>query len=319
MSSCMEKRSKISLIGAGNIGSTLAHIIALEELGDVVLFDKIDGLSEGKALDLSQSTSVEGISVSISGANSYEDLQDSDVVIITAGFPRKPNMSRDDLTETNAKVIKSLGREIALHCPNAFVIVVTNPLDAMVYELQRSSGLPPQKVVGMAGILDSSRFCYFLAKELDVSIKDINSIVLGGHGDSMVPLLDHTSINGIPLRHFIKTGKISQPRLNEIMKRTRYGGAEIVNFLKTGSAFYAPASAAVAMARSYLKDENRTLPCSAQLNGEYGVSGIYMGVPVVIGKNGVEEIVELSLSQEEKEAFERSVLHVKNLVNSLDS
>lgn len=315
----MQKRPKISLIGAGNIGSTLGHLIILEQLSNVVLFDKIDGLAEGKALDIAQSSSVEGLCIDVSGSNTYKDLENSDVIIITAGSPRKPNMSRDDLTEINAIVMKSLGKEIATHCPDAFIIVVTNPLDAMVYELQRSANIPSHKVIGMAGILDSSRFCYFLAKELNVSIKDVKSLVLGGHGDSMVPLVSHTSINGVPLQHFINTGELSQQRLDEIMQRTRDGGVEIVNLLKTGSAFYAPAAAALAMARAYLKDEKRLLPCCAFLNGEYGVHNLYMGVPTVIGKNGVERIVELPLSKEEKLSFKRSTNYVQNLVKTLET
>ncbi len=315
----MKKRPKISLIGAGNIGGTLAHIIAQEKLGDVVLFDLMKGLPQGKALDIAQSTPIEGHPVNVSGSNCYKDLKGSDIVIITAGIPRKTGMSRDDLIETNAKIMKSIGKELATHCPESFVIVVTNPLDAMVYELQRSSGFPAHKVVGMAGILDSTRLRYFIAQEFKVSVQEVQALVLGGHGDSMVPLLNYTCIGGIPLSDFVKMGWVTKQRLDEIVQRTRDGGAEIVALLKTGSAFYAPATSIIAMARSYLNDEKRLLPCAAMLNGEYGVDNLYVGVPIIIGKNGVERIVELPLSKEERLAFDKSVDHVRRLIHIMDS
>ena len=301
-------RKKITLIGAGQIGGTLAHLLSIKELGDVVLFDVAEGLAKGKALDIAQSTSVDGLNVNLLGTNSYKDTENSDVIIITAGVPRKPGMTRDDLLETNLKIIKQVGQEIKKTSPNAFVICITNPLDIIVMALQKYSELPVNKVVGMAGILDSSRFKYFLSQELKVPVKSIETIVLGGHGDTMVPLLNHTTINGKSLFDLIKKEK-----LELIIERTRKGGAEIIKFLQKGSAFYAPAAAGVEMAESYLKDLKKKLPCAAYLNGEYGVKNIYAGVPVIIGKNGVEKVLEINLSNEEKEQFNLSIKAVKDL------
>ena len=301
-------RKKITLIGAGQIGGTLAHLLSIKELGDVVLFDVAEGLAKGKALDIAQSTSVDGLNVNLIGTNSYKDTENSDVIIITAGVPRKPGMTRDDLLETNLKIIKQVGQEIKKTSPNAFVICITNPLDIIVMALQKYSELPVNKVVGMAGILDSSRFKYFLSQELKVPVKSIETIVLGGHGDTMVPLLNHTTINGKSLFDLIKKEK-----LELIIERTRKGGAEIIKFLQKGSAFYAPAAAGVEMAESYLKDLKKKLPCAAYLNGEYGVKNIYAGVPVIIGKNGVEKVLEINLSNEEKEQFNLSIKAVKDL------
>ena len=301
-------RKKITLIGAGQIGGTLAHLLSIKELGDVVLFDVAEGLAKGKALDIAQSTSVDGLNVNLIGTNSYKDTENSDVIIITAGVPRKPGMTRDDLLETNLKIIKQVGQEIKKTSPNAFVICITNPLDIIVMALQKYSGLPTNKVVGMAGILDSSRFKYFLSQELKVPVKSIETIVLGGHGDTMVPLLNHTTINGKSLFDLIKKEK-----LELIIERTRKGGAEIIKFLQKGSAFYAPAAAGVEMAESYLKDLKKKLPCAAYLNGEYGVKSLYAGVPVIIGKNGVEKVVEINLSNEEKKQFNLSIKAVKDL------
>jgi len=301
-------RKKITLIGAGQIGGTLAHLLSIKELGDVVLFDVAEGLAKGKALDIAQSTSVNGLNVNLIGTNSYKDTENSDVIIITAGVPRKPGMTRDDLLETNLKIIKQVGQEIKKTSPNAFVICITNPLDIIVMALQKYSELPVNKVVGMAGILDSSRFKYFLSQELKVPVKSIETIVLGGHGDTMVPLLNHTTINGKSLFDLIKKEK-----LELIIERTRKGGAEIIKFLQKGSAFYAPAAAGVEMAESYLKDLKKKLPCAAYLNGEYGVKNIYAGVPVIIGKNGVEKVLEINLSNEEKEQFNLSIKAVKDL------
>ena len=301
-------RKKITLIGAGQIGGTLGHLLSIKELGDVVLFDVAEGLAKGKALDIAQSTSVNGLNVNLIGTNSYKDTENSDVIIITAGVPRKPGMTRDDLLETNLKIIKQVGQEIKKTSPNAFVICITNPLDIIVMALQKYSELPVNKVVGMAGILDSSRFKYFLSQELKVPVKSIETIVLGGHGDTMVPLLNHTTINGKSLFDLIKKEK-----LELIIERTRKGGAEIIKFLQKGSAFYAPAAAGVEMAESYLKDLKKKLPCAAYLNGEYGVKNIYAGVPVIIGKNGVEKVLEINLSNEEKEQFNLSIKAVKDL------
>ena len=301
-------RKKITLIGAGQIGGTLAHLISIKELGDVVLFDVAEGLAKGKALDIAQSTSVDGLNVNLIGTNSYKDTENSDVIIITAGVPRKPGMTRDDLLETNLKIIKQVGQEIKKTSPNAFVICITNPLDIIVMALQKYSELPVNKVVGMAGILDSSRFKYFLSQELKVPVKSIETIVLGGHGDTMVPLPNHTTVNGKSLFDLIKKEK-----LELIIERTRKGGAEIIKFLQKGSAFYAPAAAGVEMAESYLKDLKKKLPCAAYLNGEYGVKNIYAGVPVIIGKNGVEKVLEINLSNEEKEQFNLSIKAVKDL------
>ena len=301
-------RKKITLIGAGQIGGTLAHLLSIKELGDVVLFDVAEGLAKGKALDIAQSTSVDGLNVNLIGTNSYKDTENSDVIIITAGVPRKPGMTRDDLLETNLKIIKQVGQEIKKTSPNAFVICITNPLDIIVMALQKYSELPTNKVVGMAGILDSSRFKYFLSQELKVPVKNIETLVLGGHGDTMVPLPNHTTINGKSLFDLIKKEK-----LELIIERTRKGGAEIIKFLQKGSAFYAPAAAGVEMAESYLKDLKKKLPCAAHLNGEYGVKNLYAGVPVIIGKNGVEKVVEINLSNEEKKQFNLSIKAVKDL------
>jgi len=301
-------RKKISLIGAGQIGGTLAHLITIKELADVVLFDIDEGLAKGKALDIAQSTSVNGSNVSIIGTNKYEDTKNSDVIIITAGIPRKPGMSRDDLLETNLKIIKQVGDGIKKTSPNAFVICITNPLDVIVMALQKYSGLPTNKVIGMAGILDSSRFKYFLSQELKVPVKNIESLVLGGHGDTMVPMPNYTKINGKPLYKLIQKEK-----LDKIIDRTRKGGAEIGKLLQKASAFYAPATSGVEMAESYIKNLKKTLPCAAFLNGEYGFKDLYAGVPVVIGKNGVEKIVELKLNSEEKKNFDISIKAVEEL------
>ena len=302
-------KKKISLIGAGQIGGTLAHLITLKELGDVVLFDVAEGTAKGKALDIAQSTSVSGSNVSLIGTNDYKDTNNSDVVIITAGIPRKPGMSRDDLLETNLKIIKQVAEGIKKSSPNAFVICITNPLDIIVMAFQKYSGLPTNMVVGMAGILDSSRFKYFLSQELKVPVKNVDSFVLGGHGDTMVPMPNQTKINGKPLNQFIQKGK-----LDSIIDRTRKGGAEIGKLLQTGSAFYAPATSGVEMAESYIKDLKKTLPCAAYLNGEYGVKNLDAGVPVIIGSKGVEKVVELVLNKYEKENFDLSIKAVQNLM-----
>src|SRR5450631_1541076 len=300
-------RKKVALIGGGQIGGTLAHLIALKELGDVVIFDIAEGLPQGKALDLSQSGPVDGFNAKLKGTNSYADIAGADVVIVTAGVPRKPGMSRDDLLGINLKVMASVGEGIKANCPNAFVICITNPLDAMVWALRIFSGLPHNKVVGMAGVLDSARFRHFIADELNVSVEDVSAFVLGGHGDTMVTMPSFSTVAGIALPELVKMGWIGQARLDQITQRTRDGGAEIVGLLKTGSAFYAPASSAIAMAESYLKDYRRVMPCAAYLTGQYGVSGTYVGVPVVIGENGVERIVEVELNAEEKAGFQKSV------------
>ena len=307
---------KISLIGAGQIGGTLAHLIAIKELGDIVLFDVAEGLAKGKALDIAQSSGVTGFNVNISGTNDYEDTKNSDVIIITAGVPRKPGMSRDDLLGTNLKIIKQVSDGIKNTSPKAFVICITNPLDVIVMALQKYSGLPSNKVVGMAGILDSSRFKYFLSKELNEPIKNIESIVLGGHGDTMVPMPKKTKIKNKTLVDLISEKRISKDKLDSIINRTRKGGAEIVKLLEKGSAFYAPAASGVEMAESYIKDLKKTLPCAAFLNGEYGYKNIYAGVPVVIGKNGVEKIVEMDLESTEKSNFDISIKAVKELCES---
>ncbi len=306
-------RKKITLIGAGQIGGTLAHLIALKELGDVVLFDVAAGIAKGKALDIAQSSPVNGFNINLSGTDKYEDTKNSDVIIITAGVPRKPGMTRDDLLGINLKIIKQVAEGIRDTSPNAFVICITNPLDVIVMALQKYSGMPKNKIVGMAGILDSSRFIYFLSQELNVSVKKIKSFVLGGHGDSMVAMLGSTTIDGKKINELIKEGKIKKERLNEIVERTKKGGAEIVKYLEKGSAFYAPAASGVEMAESYLKNLKKQLPCAAYLNGEYGFKEIYAGVPVIIGNNGVEKIVELNLSDEEKNNFANSVESVKKL------
>lgn len=310
----MIKRNKIALVGAGNIGGTLAHLIGLKELGDIVVLDVARGVSEGKSLDIEQSSVVDGFDANIVGTDNYEDIAGSDVVIVTAGIARKPGMSRDDLMATNVKIISSVAEGIKKHAPNAFVIVVTNPLDAMVYVMQKVTGFAPNKVVGMAGVLDSARMSLFLAREFNVSVEDVKAFVLGGHGDTMVPLVRYSSVAGIPVPDLISMGWTTKEKIDSIVQRTRDGGAEIVKLLGTGSAFYAPASSAVSMAESYLKDKRQVLPCAAMLDGEYGVKGFYIGVPVIIGKNGVEKIVEVKLNNEEKAMFDNSVLAVKKLV-----
>jgi malate dehydrogenase len=309
-------RKKIALIGAGQIGGTLAHLAALKELGDIVLFDIVDGVPQGKALDLAESAPVDGFNARISGASSYADIAGADVVIVTAGVPRKPGMSRDDLLGINLKVMDAVGAGLKAHAPNAFVICITNPLDAMVWALQKASGLPANKVVGMAGVLDSSRFRHFLAEEFKVSVEDVTAFVLGGHGDDMVPSVRYSTVAGIPLPDLVKMGWTTQERLDAMVERTRKGGGEIVNLLKTGSAFYAPAASAISMAESYLKDQRRVLPCAAQLTGQYGVKDMYVGVPVVIGAGGVERIVEITLDASEKAMFEKSVASVRALVDA---
>ena len=306
--------TKISLIGAGQIGGTLAHLIGLKELAnEVVLFDVASGIAKGKALDIAQSSSVDGFNVKFSGTDNYEDIKDSDVIIITAGVPRKPGMSRDDLLGINLKIIKQVAEGIKKYSPNAFVICITNPLDVMVMAFQKYSGLPTNKVVGMAGILDSSRFKLFLSLELNVPVKEIHAMVMGGHGDTMVPLPRFTKISGKPLNEFVKQGKISEERLESINQRTRDGGAEIVKYLEKGSAFYAPAASGVEMAKAYMNNENKVLPCAAYLNGEYGVNGIYAGVPVVINNKGIDKIEVIELDQKEKEQFDHSIEAVKKL------
>ena len=309
-------RTKIALIGAGMIGGTLAHLVGLKELGDVVLFDIVDGVPGGKGLDIAQAGAIEGYDAAIKPANAYAEIEGADVIIITAGVPRKPGMSRDDLLGINIKVMDQAGAGIKKYAPNAFVIVVTNPLDAMVWALQKSCGLPHQKVVGMAGILDTGRFRAFLAAELKVSVEDVTALVLGGHGDEMVPIARYSTVAGIPLPDLVKMGWLKQERLDAIVDRTRKGGGEIVNLLKTGSAFYAPASSAIQMAESYIKDKRRVLPCAAYLSGEYGVRGLYVGVPVIIGAKGVEKIVEIDLNAAERQMFLKSVESVKGLIEA---
>ena len=306
--------SKISLIGAGQIGGTLAHLIGTKELvSEVVLFDVAEGIAKGKALDIAQSSSVDGFNVKFSGTNDYKDIKDSDVIIITAGVPRKPGMSRDDLLGINLKIIKQVAEGIKNNSPDAFVICITNPLDVMVMAFQKFSGLDARKVVGMAGILDSSRFKLFLSLELNVAVKEIDAMVMGGHGDTMVPMPRFTKVSGTPLLDLVKEGKISQERLEEINQRTRDGGAEIVKYLEKGSAFYAPAASGVQMAEAYLKDEKKLLPCAVQLNGEYDINNVYAGVPVIIGKNGVEKIEQIDLDENEKKQFRHSIDAVKAL------
>lgn len=313
----MNKRPKIALIGGGNIGGTLAHLISLKELGDVVMFDISDGLPQGKTLDIAQSCSIEGSDVSLQGTNDYKDIEGSDIVIITAGIPRKPGMSRDDLIAVNAGVMKEVAKGVKQYAPNAFVIVITNPLDVMVYVMLKESGLPANKVVGMAGVLDSARFSYFLSEEFKVSKENINAFVLGGHGDLMVPLVRYSTVSGIPVPDLIKMGWSTQERIDGIVDRTRNGGGEIVALLKNGSAYFAPAASAIEMAESYLKDKRKVLPCAAYLNGEYGYKDIYVGVPVVIGAGGVEKIVEIELNDQEKQEFGASIEGVKKLIESL--
>ena len=306
-------RNKIALVGSGNIGGTLAHLAAIKELGDVTLFDIAEGIPQGKSLDLAQSGPVENFDSKMIGSNDYKDLKDSDVVIVTAGVARKPGMSRDDLVEINTKVMKQVGKGIKDNCPKAFVICITNPLDAMVGVLQRASGLPTNMVVGMAGVLDSSRFRYFLAEEFDVSVSDVTAFVLGGHGDTMVPLARYSAVAGIPVPDLVKMGWSTQKKIDQIVQRTRDGGAEIVGLLKTGSAFYAPAASAIEMADSFLKDKKKLLPCAAYVDGYYNLNGLYVGVPVIIGKNGVERIVEITFTSDEKDMFDHSVSAVKQL------
>ncbi len=307
-------RNKIALVGAGQIGGTLALLAGLKELGDVAVFDIVEGMPDGKALDIAEASPVIGFDAVLAGGSDYAVLDGADVVIVTAGVPRKPGMSRDDLIGTNTGVMLSVGENIKKYCPNAFVICITNPLDAMVWVLQKACGLPPERVVGMAGVLDSARFRYFLAEEFKVSVEDVTAFVLGGHGDTMVPLVRYSTVAGIPLPDLIAMGWTTQERLDAIVQRTRDGGAEIVKLLKTGSAFYAPAASAIAMADSYLKDKKRLLPCAAHLSGQYGVDGYYVGVPVVIGAGGVERIVEIDLKADERAMFDHSVTAVKGLV-----
>ncbi len=309
-------RAKIALIGAGMIGGTLAHIAAREELGDVILFDIAEGTPQGKALDLAEASAVFGKDVSLKGANDYADIAGADVCIVTAGVPRKPGMSRDDLLGINLKVMKAVGEGIKAHCPNAFVICITNPLDAMVWALQQFSGLPTNKIIGMAGVLDSARFAWFLAEKTGVSVEDIHAWTLGGHGDDMVPMVRHSTVGGLPLPELVKQGWMTQDELDGIVKRTRGGGGEIVALLKTGSAYYAPAESAIAMANSYLKDKKRVLPCAAWLTGEYGLKDLYVGVPVVIGAGGAEKVIEFETSAEEKAMFAASVASVQGLIEA---
>lgn len=312
------RRNKIALVGAGNIGGTLAHLAGLKDLGDVTMFDIVEGLPEGKTLDIAQSSTIDGFDSNLKGTQDYAGIAGSDVVIVTAGIARKPGMSRDDLIEINTKVIKSVGEGIKKHAPDAFVIVITNPLDAMVWVMKETTGFNPAKVVGMAGVLDSARFRFFLAEEFGVSVEDVTAFVLGGHGDTMVPLTRYSTVAGIPLPDLIKMGWTTQEKLDQIVQRTRDGGAEIVGLLKTGSAFYAPASAAICMAESYLKDKKRVLPCAAYLTGQYGVNDLYVGVPTVIGAGGVEKIVEIELQAAEKTEFDNSVSAVKGLVDGIN-
>jgi len=309
-------RKKITLIGAGQIGGTLAHLIALKELGDVVLFDVVAGIAKGKALDIAQSSPVNGFNINLSGTDNYEDTKNSDVIIITAGVPRKPGMTRDDLLGINLKIIKQVAEGIKKTSPNAFVICITNPLDVIVMALQKYSNLPKNKIVGMAGILDSSRFIYFLSQELKVPVQRIKSFVLGGHGDSMVAMLGLTEVDGKKINELVKKGKIKKEKLDQIVERTKKGGAEIVKYLEKGSAFYAPAASGVEMAESYLKNLKKQLPCAAYLDGEYDIKGLYAGVPVIIGSEGVEKIVELKLDKEEKKNFENSIKSVQDLFHA---
>ncbi|HEY1260130.1 MAG TPA: malate dehydrogenase [Stellaceae bacterium] len=308
-------RTKIALIGAGQVGGTIALLAGLKELGDIVLFDVVEGMPQGKALDIVQGSTIEGYDAAIRGSNNYADMAGADLVIVTAGIARRPGMSRDDLIGTNAKIVATVGAAIKKHCPQAFVITITNPLDVMVWVMREACGLPAERVVGMAGVLDSARFRYFLAEELQVSVEDVSAFVLGGHGDTMVPLIRYSTVAGIPLPDLVKMGWTTQARLDQIVQRTRDGGAEIVGLLKTGSAFYAPASSAIAMAESYLRDKKRVLPAAALLRGQYGVDGVYVGVPVVIGAGGVERIVEIALDRDEKAAFDKSAAAVRELID----
>mgnify|MGYP003337329312 FL=1 len=310
------KRNKIALIGSGQIGGTLAHLVGLKELGDIVLFDIADGIPQGKALDIAESSPISAFDANIIGTSSYEDIKDADVCIVTAGVPRKPGMSRDDLLSINLRVMKSVGDGIKKYAPNSFVICITNPLDAMVWALQKYSGLSPENVVGMAGVLDSGRFAYFLAEEFNVSVKDVQTFVLGGHGDTMVPLVRYSTVGGIPIPDLVKMGWSSQKKIDQIVQRTRDGGAEIVALLKTGSAFYAPAASAINMADSYLRDQKRIIPCAANLSGQYGLKDIYVGVPTIIGNKGVEKIIEINLNEIEELNFSKSIESVKNLIDA---
>jgi malate dehydrogenase len=309
-------RHKIALIGAGQIGGTLAHLVGLKELGDVVLFDIAEGVPQGKGLDIAESGPVDGFDARYQGANDYSAIRDADVIIVTAGVPRKPGMSRDDLLGINLKVMEAVGNGIKQYAPNAFVICITNPLDAMVWALQKFSGLPAEKIVGMAGVLDSARFRHFIAEKVGVSVADVQAYTLGGHGDDMVPLVRYSSVGGIPLPDLVKMGWMSQGDLDAMVERTRKGGGEIVALLKTGSAYYAPAASAIAMAESYLKDKKRMLPCAAMLSGQYGIDGLFIGVPIVIGAGGVERIVEVEFTAEEKAMFDKSIASVQGLVDA---
>ena len=308
-------RKRIALIGAGNIGGTLALLVGLKELGDVILFDIDDGIPQGKALDLAQASPIEGFDASLRGTSNYADIAGADVAIVTAGVPRKPGMSRDDLIGINTKVVREVGQALRTHCPNAFVIVITNPLDVMVWVMREATGFPHNRVVGMAGVLDTARFRFFLAEEFKVSVEDVSAFVLGGHGDTMVPLIRYSTVAGIPVPDLVKKGWSTKERIDAIVQRTRDGGAEIVGLLKTGSAFYAPAAAAVQMAESYLLDKKRVLPCAAHLNGEYGVKDLYVGVPVILGAGGVERVVEIDLDASERAMFEKSVSAVRGLID----
>ncbi len=307
-------RAKIALIGAGQIGGTLALLAAQKELGDIVVFDIKEGIPQGKALDIAESAPVDGYDAELKGTNDYADIAGADVCIVTAGVPRKPGMSRDDLLGINLKVMKSVGEGIAKHAPDAFVICITNPLDAMVWALKKFSGLPAQKVCGMAGILDSARFRHFLAEAFEVSVKDVSAFVLGGHGDTMVPLTRYSTVAGIPLPDLVKMGWTSQDSIDAIVQRTRDGGAEVVKLLGDGSAFYAPAASAIEMAEAYIRDQKRVLPCAAEVNGPYGLNGFYVGVPTVIGAGGIERVIEIELNREERAMFDKSVDSVKGLV-----
>lgn len=313
------QRKKISLIGAGNIGGTLAHMIAIKELGDIVLLDISEGIPQGKALDMAESSPIDGFDVSLIGTNQYKDIENSDAIIITAGIARKPGMSRDDLLKTNAAVMREVGENIKKYSSNAFVIVVTNPLDAMVSVVHKHSGISTNMIVGMAGVLDSARFCYFLASELNVSVENVSAFVLGGHGDTMVPMINCTSIAGIPLTQIIDMGLITQEKVDKIIERTRNGGKEIVDLLKSGSAYYSPASSAICMLESYLKDKKRILPCAAYLNGEYEVNDLFIGVPAIIGKNGIEKVLEVKMNSSEQEMFNKSINAVRELVKLTNS
>ncbi len=307
------KRSKISIIGAGNVGATCAHLLALKELGDIVLVDINEGIPQGKALDMAESTPVEAVDARITGTNGYEETKDSDIVVITAGVPRKPGMSRDDLLKINSNIVKDVSEKVKEHCPGAILIVVSNPLDAMVYVASQVSGFPKERVIGMAGVLDSTRFAHFIASELNVSAENVSAMVLGGHGDQMIPLARYANVAGIPLSHFL-----DEKRIEEIVQRARDGGAEIVGLLKTGSAYYAPGSSVVQMVEAIVKDKKRILPCAAYLDGEYGESGVFIGVPAKLGKSGMEEVIEIDLNDSEKEAFKKNVAHVRSLMEKIE-